>query len=289
MLYAIIIILVVILFIYIKIKFRLPPTTCTCLVTGAVKTGKTALCVHMATHQIRKQRLKYYFKKYVLSFILFWKHNKLWNIEKPYLYSNIPLKDKAYKPITQEHLLREKRFEYESVIYLCECSLIADSQDYKREELNTNLLLFCKLIGHETKGGYLYYDTQSIQDLHYSAKRTLNDYIYITKTIKWIPFVILQKIRVERYQDTAANVYTEDTEDTGKWLLYSKRVWKKYDRYCYSVLTDDKPVTTFKLTRQDIKMMDLKAHDIITFNNKYKKYKAFKVHDLNDDHKEKQK
>lgn len=68
------------------------------------------------------------------------------------LYSNIKLKVRyGYVLITKDLLLRQKRFNYGSTILISECSLVADSMNYKDKDTNDILTIFNKLIGHETK------------------------------------------------------------------------------------------------------------------------------------------
>ena len=95
---------------------------------------------------------------------------------------------KSYVKITEDLLLRKVRPRFGSVIFIDEASLVADSQLIKDMELNETLLLFNKLIGHETKGGCVIYDTQCISDVHFSIKRSLSEYFYIHHLTKWTPF-----------------------------------------------------------------------------------------------------
>ena len=136
-------------------KLKKPKIACVALVTGGVKAGKStfslALALSKYKSQCRKVKIANFFR------ILFRKEP----FEKPLLYSNVPLAC-DYVPLTDDLLLRKERFVYRSVIYAQEASLIADSQLIKNFNINQRLLLFNKLIGHETKGGYLIYDTQSI-------------------------------------------------------------------------------------------------------------------------------
>lgn len=243
-------------------KLKKPKVSCMALVTGGVKAGKStfscALALSKYKSQVRKVRFANFFRR-IFRKELF---------EKPLLYSNVPLKCK-YVPLTDELLLRKQRFVYRSVIYAQEASLIADSQLIKNLDINQRLLLFNKLIGHETKGGYLIYDTQSINDNHYSVKRCISEYFYIHDTVKWIPFVLLCHVRELRYSDDGQeiNVYEGDIEESMRTVLISKRTWKMFDAYCYSVLTDHLPVASDVVEGRELS--DLKAHKIVSFR-KYK-------------------
>lgn len=248
--------------IFLTRKFKKPKISCMALVTGGVKAGKStfscALALSKYKSQVRKVRFANFFRR-IFRKELF---------EKPLLYSNVPL-NCEYVPLTDDLLLRKQRFVYRSVIYAQEASLIADSQLIKNLDINQRLLLFNKLIGHETKGGYLIYDTQCINDNHYSVKRCISEYFYIHDTIKWIPFILLCHVRELRYSDDGQeiNVYEGDVEESMRTVLVSKRVWKMFDAYCYSVLTDHLPVASDVVEGRELS--DLKARRIVSFR-KYK-------------------
>ena len=246
------------LVLYLIFKYtKIPKIGSVCMVNGTVKGGKTLLCVYLVNRLYNIQKLKYFIKRIVC------KIKKKEKPEKPLLYSNIPLKIKGYTPITKEHLERKVRFPFGSVIYLCESSLVADSMTYKNDELNEQLLLFNKLIGHETHGGYLIYDTQSIDDNHYAVKRCMSNYLYIHSCVKWLPFVCVLRVREMLYMggaDNITNIVQTDAEDDLKMIIVPKSIWRKYDRYCYSVLTDDKEIVSHETI-----VDDLKAREIISF------------------------
>lgn len=236
------------------------------LVTGGLKTGKSTLSVYLAVRSHKRALLKYRLKH------IFFK-----NEEMPYLYSNIPLNYKYYKPLTKAHLERKIRFEYHSTVYICEASLVADSMSYKDAELNERLLLFNKLFAHEIKsGGSLVYDTQSISDNHYAVKRCLNSYFYIQKSFKFIPFFIAMKICEYRYSDdgSVVSVSDKDVDNDTKWCLVPKSVWKRFDCHCYSCFTDNLDISNIKVGK--LTKNDLKARKIISFKN-YDTLKEFVV------------
>ena len=242
------------------------------LFSGGIKTGKTSLSVRQATQLHFWQKIKVlvlynHFIRYIKQAFC---KKYLPKKPKPLLYSNIPLKCK-YVPVTKALLLREEKPVEKSVCYMSEASLIADSMTYKDPILNEELLLFNKLWGHASKGGYLIYDTQSVSDNHFAVKRCLNSYFYIHHTVK-IPFFMIMFIREERYSEDSINTYGEDIEETMKIHIVPKSVWKKFDCYCYSVLTDDKP----SMKEEDQRIAtDLKAREIVSFKD-YKTLKGVK-------------
>jgi len=238
------------------------------LVTGGVKTGKTTMTIWLAVRQYRRQLRKYRIGNYIIYPLFhrlpFGVCKRLKKREKPLFYANVPVNVKGYVPITFELLERTKRFRYGSVIYLCETSLVCDSQCIKEPLLNERMLLFCKLIAHETKGGYLFLDTQSISDNHYAVKRTLSTYFYIHHTRK-IPFFCLSWVRELKFSEdsSAVNTFDDDVEKTLQLVIIPKKIWKLFDCYCYSVLTDDLPVVDQTVDVEELQ--DKKARKIVSF------------------------
>lgn len=239
-------------------KFKVPKIGAMCLVSGGVKCGKTTLAVAivMREYRSRVRRVKFcnFFRK------IFRKDLK----PLPLLYSNVPLSI-PYVPLSDDLLLRKKRFVYGSVIYVCEASLVADSQLIRDMDINERLLMFNKLIGHETKGGCIIYDTQCISDCHYSIKRCLSEYIYVHHLVKCIPFILVAYVQECRYSDDNSTItaQADDIESTLRRVIISKRNWKYFDCYCYSSLTDNLAVED-KL----VEPTSLKATKILSFKNK---------------------
>lgn len=240
------------------------------LVTGGVKTGKSTMSVWLAVRQYWRQLRKYYILNYVIypAFhrIPFGPFRRMRRREKPLFYANIPIAVKNFVPLTLDLLERRQRFRYGSVIYVCESSLVADSQAIKDALVNEEMLLLNKLIAHETKGGYIFYDTQSIMDNHYAVKRCLSSYFYIHHMRK-IPFFCLAWVRELKFSEdnSAVNTFDTDVEDTLQLVIIPKKVWKLFDCYCYSALTDGLPVVD--RTVPVFKYGDKKARKIVSFRN----------------------
>ncbi len=110
-------------------KFKVPKIGALALVTGGVKCGKSTLSVSIVRKEYKQRVRKVKFAN------LF---NKLFNrplLELPLVYSNVPL-SMPYVPLTDDLLLRKKRFVYGSVIYIQEASLVADSQLIRDMDVN---------------------------------------------------------------------------------------------------------------------------------------------------------
>lgn len=232
--------LAIFLYVLYRKNFKILKVPSVCLITGGVKTGKSLLsvCLSQTDYKIR------YIKWWLLTHIL---HKDL---EMPLYYTNTTssfgnLKrkkkhklDKNIVYITKEHLMRDIRFNYGSVIYINESSLLADNMDFNNQERNVSLSLFNKLIGHETRGGAIYYDTQSPLDNHYSIKRVSSVYYFIHKSLDFFLFRVLY-VREMINTENGVNNFTDDVETTTRKVLVMRWWYKRYDRYEFSYLTDD--------------------------------------------------
>lgn len=260
-----ILICVVLFFIFKFIrKFKICKIGSLNLVSGGVKCGKSTLSTYLAISEFKRVRRKVKIKNF------FRKIFKKSLIEEPLLYSNIPLSC-DYVAVTEDLLLRKKRFRYGSVVLIQEASLVADSQLIRDMAVNERLLLFNKLIGHETKGGCLIYDTQSISDCHYSIKRCLSNYFYIHHLVKWVPFFLIAYVQEFRYSDdnSTISVSLNDTEDTLKKVFLPKSVWKYFDCYNYSSFTDNLEVEDNVINNN--RFSNLKSKKIVSFRLNFNK------------------
>lgn len=235
--YLFFIILAILAFLFLKVKFKVPKFGSLCVTTGGLKTGKSTFSLHLAKktyhRNVRSVKFANFFRKLFGRELL----------EIPLFYSTIPVAFPHVR-ITLDLLERKERFAYKSVVWIDEATLLADSQLYKDAELNAKLLEFCKLFGHETKGGCLFFTSHCLSELHIAMRRASSEYFYVHSMIKWIPFFLLATVREERYSEdgSTVNVYDDDVECTLRKVLIRKKVWKYFDCYCYSVLTDHLPV-----------------------------------------------
>ena len=219
------------------------------MINGGVGSGKTFTAVWLAVRNYKKSvriwKRKNFFRKIFKKDLL----------EKPLLYSNIPLFNIDFVLINQELLQREKRFNFCSIVLISESSLIANSQDFKRKDLpnlNDDLTEFLKLIRHELHGSYrslfglggtipnLIVETQSKNDNHYAFDRCITQVMFINKSYN-IPFFKIQYCRDLLLYDGVENVISDDSKQdvSFKWYFVPKAIFKKYDSYSYSFLTDD--------------------------------------------------
>ena len=253
--------------------FKTPKMNNMVLVTGGVKSGKLTFSFHVAWSKFKQNRRAVRFRNFFAK--MFGKPL----VEEPLFYTTIPVAV-PHVLLTRELLMREHRFAYKSVIWVDEASILCDSMTYKDLDVNDRLLLFNKLIAHETKGGTIVYNTQSIADLHYAVKRCVNEVFYVHDTFKWLPFFLVCTVREERYSEdgTAVSTYDDDIEKTVRRVIVPKSVWKKFDCYAYSSMTDDLYVED-----NVVSATSLKAKGILSFIERHNKT----IEEVNKNEKEK--
>lgn len=186
--------------------------------------------------------------------------------ELPLLYSNIKLRNIPYVPLTRDLLQRKNyRFAYKSVVILDDISLIADQMAWRDKEVNERLNEFIKLFRHQTRGGYIITNSQSVADLHYSFKYSMSDYLYIhhrTSIFRLFSILSLEE-RVYSADNSSVTTKSEDIEESLKIFCLSNKYFKYYDTYCYSIFTDMLPV--YKNHKFYQKKDNLKQESIISF------------------------
>lgn len=276
------------------------------LITGGVKSGKTSLSVSLAIREynvnyrkwfIKQLFNKHYEKPLLYSNIpLYVKPSLLHLLRKDYVKVN-GKKCVGYAPITNDVLDRKKRINYGSIAYIGEFSLVADSmcgsvQGTKEQkeaiyDLAERLTLFIKLFGHETGGetvvngkkvksistGKVICDTQALADVHFGLRRNVTSAIFIERSIKWIPFFMLFKVRELIYLDeNSINVFNSDIEDNMKWYIIRKP-FKYFDYCCYSLFTDSLDV------QNEIKYIGLKDNKKAQYLPSFRKFRSIKLDD----------
>ena len=219
------------------------------MINGGVGSGKTLTAVWLAVRSYKKSvriwKRKNFFRKLFKKDLL----------EKPLLYSNIPLFNIDFVLLNQDLLERQVRFNFCSIVLISESSLVANSQDFKRKDLpnlNDNLTEFLKLIRHMLHGSYrslfglggtipnLIIETQSKNDNHFAFDRCITQVMFINKSYN-IPFFKVQHCRDLLLYEGVENVINDDSkqDNSFKWYFVPKAIFKKYDSYSYSFLTDN--------------------------------------------------
>lgn len=260
-------------------KFKFPKIGALGVFTGSIKVGKSAVSLSCALSCYKRVRRAWIIRCFFIK--LFNRVRKLPKDlpEEPLFYSNIPLACVKYVPLTTDHLLRKVRLNFKSVVFVDEASLLADSQLIKDHFVNTQLLLFFKLFGHATHGGKAIFNSQCLTDLHYALRRCTNQYFYIHHISKYIPFFCLCSMREERFSEdnSTINNYDNDVEENLKRVIISKSVFKKYDSFAFSELTDLLPVSNNVIIKD--KNDSLKIGQITSFRPEFADLRAFRPKD----------
>lgn len=249
--------------------FKFPKISAIAIFTGGVKVGKSGVSLACAYQKYRLVHRSWRIRSIVRK--IFRKSP----IEEPLFYSNIPLAGIPYCDLEIDHILRKKRFAFGSVVFIDEGSLLADCYLSKIKgnvdcDLSIELLKFVKLFGHETHGGYLIINSQSMSDLSIAIRKCTNQifYIHSTHSLPILP-ISFCKIREERYSEdgNAVNSYNDDIEESLKTVLFRKKIFKMYDRFSFSSLTDNLD-NSVKKYRHSIGE-NIKAEKITSFRKEF--------------------
>lgn len=283
---ALIVVLVIFLLWFFIFKVKHLKTPDVYMVDGGVKTGKSLVTVKLAIRQYRKNCIEVaifnFFRKIVNKF----RKVKKAPLERPMLYSNMPLFKVKYNKLTLDILMWRYRIPYKSVCLIDEASLLADSMTgmqrgkltidkEKFDEVNETLTLFLKLYAHSTHGGSCFYNSQQVIDLHFAFKRCTSTYLFIAKNRKY-PFFCLLDVRelVHDESGDVRNTFTKDVEIDDRPLFISKRWYKYYDRFYLDVLTKHLE-TLVDYDVQKISYKDKKDLDNILTLGTFKKVKEY--------------
>ena len=160
LLFVLILIGVLFLLVYIRKKFKLLNLPCVFFVSGAVKSGKTLLSVHLAIKEYKKALRNWHIKRWLVRIFLpfkyqykygawlDWKNSDYQEMPKydfevaefpPMLYSNIPLAMVKYNRLTIEIIENSVRIPDKSVVLIDEVSLFADNSISSSTTLTADL------------------------------------------------------------------------------------------------------------------------------------------------------
>lgn len=252
----------IILYVVYRKHFKILKVPSVCLITGGVKCGKSLLSVKLSIKDFKKRHRKWWFFRHIL------RDKKK---EEPLYYTNVQISfgsirrkkphrlDRCIRFVPLASLMRQERYNYKSVIYIQEASLMSDNMDFNNKVRNVELSLYAKLIAHETRGGALYVDTQSVLDIHYAFKRVASTYFFIQKNLNLLLFHVLY-VREMINTENGVNNFVDDVDTTTRKVLIPFWYHYKYNRYEYSYLTDE-------LTVSDEK--NVKHNGIVSFNPLY--------------------
>lgn len=266
---AIVVVIVLVLLFIFRKKIKRVSIPNVYLITGAVKTCKTASSVWFAWLTYIKNLIGYKLGK-VLWIIC--KHTKEGYYEyAPMFYTNIPVKFK-HNRLTFDIIMRKKRIPNKSVVLIDEGSLLADCMNFRDTFVNDSLTLFFKLFAHYTHGGTCIVNTQAVSDMHYAFRRAMGRYLYLYDNNRFPFFTVVRARELVASDDTGlVNQVASDLEESMRWVFVPFFVFKLYDKYCYSIFTDDLLYQVDYDYKFDKK--DLKARQIISVNKTFRNLK----------------
>lgn len=220
------------------------------LFSGAPGTNKTYLCIQYAIRRYNKQLFKYRIKK-LKSKLIFWQKKE--ELEKPRLYSNIPIKIKknqwSYK-LEKEHLLLVKKINKGSVIVLDEIGEVADQYSYNNVLVQVNFQELIRFVRHYGEEWYIYTTDQSIENVVVQVRRRIALNLILYKLRKF-PFRFFKVLLKEEIINSPAMSLIPNERVYYIFGRYRKEKKKYYDTHCYSerykpVVIDSEKWTDYK-------------------------------------------
>lgn len=275
-----VVLLIILVWLYFKF-FKIPKIKNLVFIDGGLGAGKSFYSVYLAVRLYKRNLRRYRIARFLFRPFgsmpkgvnkVCDKLHDLWHcLEEPILYSNIPLRNVKHAKLTLDILYRYKRVARKSVVLIDDVSLLVDQMNFRDKVLNKQLSLFFKLWRHESHGGYIIANSQSLSDVHYAFRYALSDYLYIHHSFHLPFFSVLRCQEMQYSADENSKSIVQgsgrDVEETLKMVLVRNRYKRYYDSYCYSVLTDslviyDKQV--FIKLIESAKCSDVLTLDILT-------------------------
>ena len=262
---VVLLILFALFFIYLK-YFRMPHLNTINFVDGTNGVGKSQICVYWSIRARKREVLKYKIKKFFKKLF----SREEYKEPKPFLYSNLKLKDTPFVCVTEKLLSREDfRPSLNSVLLLDEYSLVADQNitpvGKDTKPLCEKMRDFWKLARHEGFK-YVFTNSQNISSINFTLKDCISNYIFIHHRRK-LPFFSVLYYREMTYSRDGggiANVFNNTLLDSDfKRCIIPNSVFKKYDSRAYSIFTDSLPVLDDEIIIRNRK--DLKQEKLVSF------------------------
>lgn len=279
----IIAIVIVCLLLYLYFRFfKIPKIKNLVFIDGGLGAGKSFYSVYLAVRLYKRNLRRYKVAKFLFRPIAVMKsvpnskvlrriRSLYFDLEEPILYSNIPLRNVKHSKLTLSILLREERVAKKSVVLIDDVSILVDQMNFKDRVLNKRLSIFFKLWRHESHGGYIIANSQSLSDVHFAFRYALSDYLYIHSSVRFPFFRLLRcqemQYSADEHSQSIVAGSGKDIEDTLKMVLVRNRYRKYYDSYCYSVITDDLIVyekSSFIKFIESAKCLDVLTLDALT-------------------------
>lgn len=276
-------ILFLILLVYLWIKKYRPVIDSVSLITGAPGTGKTKLMTDFALAKFKGVRTRVKMHNLFIKFFNKFRRNKKELNEIPILVSNYPIrikkafifknrlvqllnklrgklgkplkelkKDEMSRILSLDTMLLQERLPYLSVVAISEFGSFVSNQDWKNEFAKTNLDEWVRFIRQYTKGGYLFADDQSSDNVIVHLRRRIGK-VYNLQSMRKLPFLKIGIVNV-RHLSISEDIkvieegHSESMKNTS-WLpvfFYNKT----YDTHAFSERVKNTPVASPKQYKQ---------------------------------------
>lgn len=217
--------------------------------TGGLGSGKTLLSTRLALKLYRKNVWKYYTKKKLwnscLNLFRRQKNKVAFCVEKPKLYSNIPILLDKKKRVFCDRLdinilLLQERMPLHSVILIDEIGSFASQFDYKEKNVIKVFDEFVRFFRHYSQNGYMVVNDQCSENINLVIRRRINKVNNLSNCLVLWRFVFYY----QRYINVSEEIKTIDTSelqtnknDTQDNMNFKiSFLWNKniYDSLCYS-------------------------------------------------------
>jgi hypothetical protein len=204
--------------------------------TGAPGTGKTNEMVRMSLKLLKAVRRKVKWINLKIRILNMFRKQKYAYVEKPMLYSNIPIKvnDSEWSiKLKLEHLTLTERQSYKAITVITEIGKIVSRYDHQNPNISDNIDEYVSLYRQFTKGGYFLCDDQSSDNAEVDIRRRLGTIINMLHFQRfWIFYYVkMRNITISEDIKTIEKDNVEDNYKTRLGLFLGK---PRYDTYAFS-------------------------------------------------------
>ena len=227
--------------------------------TGGLGSGKTLSAVHFTIKSYNRSLDRWIIRKLWLQLLIKLGSTKArvnlieHKTKKPFIFSNIPIKSKAYIPLTKEHLTLKTGINEYSVVLIDEVGQFASQYDWNKETVKNEFQEFVRFFRHYINGRLILTD-QNSDNIAVGLRRRINIIYNLDNLQKLLPiprFTIVRiKITPVTVTEDIKNIKNTDVgarDEHWLWLLitnkyYESRCYKhRYDKVPYDNVTGSMP------------------------------------------------
>jgi hypothetical protein len=235
---------------YNKHNYRITNNSVLCF-TGGLGSGKTLTAVKQAIRHHNKMMDIYLIKK--LFYTITGKKVDKMILQRPYIYSNIPINHKSYIELNRLHLTLNAHINEGSTVLIDEVGQFASQYDWNKETVKNEFQEFVRFFRHYVNGRLILTD-QNSDNIAVGLRRRINIIYNLDdlKKILPIPYFTLVKINITPITvtedlKTIANTDVNLLDKHYIFMLITKRFYesrcyrKRYDKVPYDNATGHIP------------------------------------------------